>query len=186
MKEFIGTVDAAQPDQLTPEMAEQLGLQMGMVIVAGLIGGEFHRYVGSAVEVNKQTEHYEVFKKSLLKIVEEGLQSGLPGISTRAGISRHLHAGTLALREQLDSVSLEEGEKDIGVIDGLLETSQLLERAADFLREPIEENIRNLCDDAKKLQVAQEMRKAHQNAVMDHVRDSVECNDPDCQIHKTH
>ena len=186
MKEFIGTVDSAQPDHVTSEIAEQLGLQMGMVVVAGLIGGVFHRYVGSAMTVNQQTEHYNTFKSAFMKVIEDGLQSGMSGISARAKISRHLQAATLALRDQLDSIAFTEGEKDIDAIDGLLETSQLLERASEYLREPIEENLRDLCDAAKKMQMAKEFHQSKQQEMLDHVRDNVECTDPDCQIHKTH
>ena len=102
-------------------------------------------------------------------------------------MARHMQAGHVAMRAQLHEMALTEGQKDVDVLDSLLETGSIVERAVDALVEPIEKNLRDLCDESKQIQAMKRAHEAHQQAMMDHIRDTVkDCDDPNCPIHKTH
>jgi hypothetical protein len=188
MKKEIESIQTDQPQNITNEEAIQVGKQMGMAVVAAIVDIGFLRYVGASVETMQQSGHYSAFLSALVKVVEDGLKSGFPGIRARAHMARHMQAGHVSMREKLHEMAFAEDEqRDINVIDSFLETGNIIDKAVRALATPIEQNLRDLCDESKKLETARRLQFAHQQAVMDHIRDNnTECDDPDCDIHKTH
>jgi len=182
----VESINADQPQNIREEEATQVGKQMGMAVVAAIVNMKFQRYVGASIETMKQTTHYQSFLSALVKEVEEGLASGIPGMRARAHMARHMQAGHVAMRAELHDMSLKEGQKDIPIIDSLLETGDIIDRAVRALLAPIEDNLRELCNQSQQVEAIKRLQFAQQQAQIDHVRDNETCSDPNCDIHKTH
>lgn len=133
---LINKEDVSQDD------AAKIGVQTGITILGSIVESGAMRYVSKALGAMKGTKHYDTFVEALMKQLEVGSPMDTDGMRARARMAREMQEGSLAMRVQLHEIALSDGEKNLALLDSLLETGEIVDKTAKSLLEPIEGSIR--------------------------------------------